>query len=620
MSDDESQMIPSIGEVEATYQNLESILKDIRLGKLALPTFQRGNRFGNPGLCWSVPQRRKLMASVLAGYPIGSITIVRRRALKNPAECGELRPISGTAKIDQDGADLLLDGQQRLSTLGQHLRLPVRGRPPSGDDARIFVFNWRRLIENLENPKNISDDLSPADQLYPLVGLVNVDQLAKVGGLFSKHLPLRVLFYDDEKWQQQISQLLKRHPESGAKFERFFSKIRERLKKYQIPISRICGGNLNYETVCDQFIKLNYSGKRLTTPDLVNARLAMEGGNLFKTFKQLFYNGDGDDILKGMPVGTKLSLLLTAGIGRDDDELQQVLDGNSVAEDGGRESLLRANREDFARGKDRLIQVIEEFEGILNEDEWTKIHTLPPECVLPALVVMALREQAGMSCDGFVRQRIRGWIWTSMIIYKSERAHGGFWGRKVAEVFDILKMGASEFSRWSKGQIEKSGVSPKAFQYQGKGGAQATEALLRMQAHGLPDFLDGSSAAERGERQVHHIFPKAWCEDRDASETIPRELWNSWPNLTLITGDTNRKIGGKAPSAYIDVDVSKCWQGDRTQFLQMFEKHGIPMKHLEVDDFESFYKFREVWLCRQFNDHFEKRLGLPKPFPETAVG
>lgn len=615
MSENEREMFPTIGEVEATHQQLESILKDIRNGKLGLPTFQRGDRFGNPGLCWSVPQRRKLMASVLAGYPIGSITIVRRNALKNPAECGRLRPISGAAKVVQDDADLLLDGQQRLSTLGQHLRLPLRGRPSDGEDGRIFVFNWRRLIEIFENPEKTSDKMSPADQIYPLVGVAKVEQLEKKRGLFSKHLPLRVLFYDDAKWNQQIDQLLSRHPENGVKFEKYFNVIRERIKKYQIPVSRICGGNLEYKTVCDQFIKLNSSGKKLTTPDLIKARLAKDGGNLFKTFKQLFDDGVGNDILKKLPVGMKLSLLFTAGIGEDDDVLQKILNGSERVEDCGRESLLRATREDFLRGKDRLSYVIEDFEKILDEDEWTKIHMLPSECVLPALAAMALREEAGMSCDGFVRKRIRGWIWISMIIYKSGRSHGGYWGKRVAEVFKVLKMDTSQFSRWSKSQIETSGVSPGTFQYQEKGGMQAIEALLRKQPYGLPDFLDGSGAGGGVERQVHHIFPRAWCEDQDGSETIAREQWNSGPNLTLITGDTNRELGGRAPSAYIVKTILQSQENDVVQCSQMFDKHGIPMKSLEEDDFESFYKFREVWLCNRFNDFFKNDLNLPEPFP-----
>ena len=46
---------------------------------------------------------------------------------------------------------------------------------------------------------------------------------------------------------------------------------------------------------------------------------------------------------------------------------------------------------------------------------------------------------------------------------------------------------------------------------------------------------------------IHHIFPKAWCEKQE----IKPGTYNSIVNKTPLTARTNRVIGGRAPSEYL---------------------------------------------------------------------
>jgi hypothetical protein len=46
---------------------------------------------------------------------------------------------------------------------------------------------------------------------------------------------------------------------------------------------------------------------------------------------------------------------------------------------------------------------------------------------------------------------------------------------------------------------------------------------------------------------IHHIFPRAWCEERG----IKPGVFNSIVNKTPISYKANRMIGGRAPSAYL---------------------------------------------------------------------
>jgi len=46
---------------------------------------------------------------------------------------------------------------------------------------------------------------------------------------------------------------------------------------------------------------------------------------------------------------------------------------------------------------------------------------------------------------------------------------------------------------------------------------------------------------------IHHIFPRAWCD----KQSIPASVYNSILNKTPLTARTNRVIGGYAPSEYM---------------------------------------------------------------------
>ena len=65
------------------------------------------------------------------------------------------------------------------------------------------------------------------------------------------------------------------------------------------------------------------------------------------------------------------------------------------------------------------------------------------------------------------------------------------------------------------------------------------------------DFISGREMDfvmyEDKKIDIHHIFPKKYCED----QKYDKQLWNSVVNKTPLTYSTNREIGGVAPSKYL---------------------------------------------------------------------
>jgi hypothetical protein len=86
---------------------------------------------------------------------------------------------------------------------------------------------------------------------------------------------------------------------------------------------------------------------------------------------------------------------------------------------------------------------------------------------------------------------------------------------------------------------------------------------------------------------IHHIFPKAWC-DTHGKDVGMRE---SIVNKTAISFSTNRTIGGRAPSAYLPM-IDKRAEFDSSRLDAILRTHAIEPDLLRADDFEGFFTVR----------------------------
>ena len=92
-------------------------------GELQTPDFQKT-------YLWDVDRTRTLLSAVLRGYPVGTLLALDTR---NEPMRFRPRPLPGTPQTDEQPGLLLLDGQQRLSSL----YLTLQG------DGRIEVLDFR---------------------------------------------------------------------------------------------------------------------------------------------------------------------------------------------------------------------------------------------------------------------------------------------------------------------------------------------------------------------------------------------------------------------------------------------------------------------------------------------
>ena len=84
---------------------------------------------------------------------------------------------------------------------------------------------------------------------------------------------------------------------------------------------------------------------------------------------------------------------------------------------------------------------------------------------------------------------------------------------------------------------------------------------------------------------IHHIFPEAYC----VKSGIKRQRYNSIINKTPILPETNRSIGGNAPSVYIKGILKKVDGLTEEELKERIESHFVNYSALSADDFDTYF-------------------------------
>ena len=124
---------------------------------------------------------------------------------------------------------------------------------------------------------------------------------------------------------------------------------------------------------------------------------------------------------------------------------------------------------------------------------------------------------------------------------------------------------------------------------------------------GSRDFLSGDTLELQDyfdlAIDIHHIFPRKWCLDRN----LPEEKWNSVINKAPLASKTNRFIGGDAPSTYLErLQTVKAVNHDDLNAI--LETHAIRSGYVRIDNFHPFIRDRASRLLNLIETAMGKRI------------
>ena len=255
---------------DSTKKSLNSILDEIVTGKIRLPDFQRG-------WVWDDEHIRSLLVSVARAFPIGSIML-----LETGGDARfQIRLVEGVdaATATANTERLILDGQQRLTSLVQVLKLqkPVQTKDSQKREVeRYYYINIEKAMQGNSHIEDAIIGLDGTKLLKRNFGREIVLDLSTETNEFREfYFPCNQILNSDS-WEEG---LMAHAQEKFARYMQFRGQVLGRFRSYEVPIIDLKKEN-SKEAVCLVFEKVNTGGVALSVFELVTASYSADGFNL----------------------------------------------------------------------------------------------------------------------------------------------------------------------------------------------------------------------------------------------------------------------------------------------------------------------------------------------------
>jgi hypothetical protein len=259
-----------VSTFDSTKRLLPDILGDIVKGKIQLPDFQRG-------WIWDDAHVRSLLISVARSFPVGAVML-----LENGGQARfQIRPVENVpfSGMPPTAESLILDGQQRLTTLAQVLSLKSTVKTKDDKGRQIERYYYFDIPLALEGPEHLEDALlvlEPDRKVKANFGRDTVRDLS-TRELECRHLcfPCSEILNSDG-WEESLQEYA---PDSFGQYMKFRKEVLTAFRSYQMPIIEL-KKETSKEAVCLVFEKVNTGGVPLSVFELVTATYAADGYNL----------------------------------------------------------------------------------------------------------------------------------------------------------------------------------------------------------------------------------------------------------------------------------------------------------------------------------------------------
>ena len=506
---------------------------------------------------------------------------------------------------------LLLDGQQRITSLYQAC---VRDAPVDTTTARNksvrrwFYLDIRKSLNAniaredaivgvpesrvLKSGRNVVLDLSSPDREYA-----------------ECMFPLRRVLESDD-WQDGFQSHWDFSREQILLFREFKRHVLDNFRHYSVPVITL-DKETPIEAVCLVFEKVNTGGKSLDTFELLTAMYAADRFNLRDDwFGSRSTNGRIQRLrefgtlerVSGVDFLQIVSLLHTK------DQWTHGKAGGKSGRDlpvvtATRQSLLRLPLAAYQQYAGPAEEGLKNAAKFLHSVNIFHVRELPyPSQLVPLAAIIA--DLGSRWDDATIRTRLLRWYWSGVFGEQYGSATETRFARDMVEVPAWLGgRGASstvEEAVFSADRLDSLRTRQSAA-YKGVNALlmeKGAKDFRSGQKYGLAVFFDESV-------DIHHIFPKKWCQ----TTGIDAGRYNSIINKTPLSGRTNRMLGGNAPSEYLarlESGTSSSGSISRKTVDHHLETHLIVPDCLRRDDFDAFYDRRKEALVKMIERAMEK--------------
>ena len=572
---------------DSTKTGLGTLLDEVIAGKIQLPDFQRG-------WVWDDEHIRSLLVSIARSFPIGAVML-----LETGGDARfQVRPVEGVSlSTDRNAERLILDGQQRLTSLIQVLKLSA---PVSTQDEkkreikRYYYFDIEKALAGAESLAEsvlaVSEDRIRRKNFGRDIDL-DVSSATKEYDAF--YFPCNRVFNANE-WMYG---LIQHRPERVQQFMQFSMQVLEPFRHYLVPVIEL-KKETSKEAVCLVFEKVNTGGVPLSVFELVTATYAADGFNLRRDWfgegafkgrhmrlasKPLLRDTAPTDFLQG------ISLLYTYERQQQDQAAGKT--GKDVTGvSAKREHILDMPLSAYQHWSERLTQGFLEAEQFIRHLGFHHPKFLPYRAQLIPLAT-TLTHLGERWLEPQVQDKLARWYWSGVF----GELYGSATETRIALDLQHLLSWIHQDASPLPATVTSAGFQSSRLDTMRSRTSAAYRGLyVLLQQQGARDFFWKSRMLDldRIEKaiDIHHIFPRRWCEQRKIS---PR-VYDSIINKTAISYKANRKIGGNAPSNYLrQLQEDSAVQLTDANMDEILGSHSINPEYLRADDFDGFFQSRK---------------------------
>lgn len=550
---------------ETDHLSIFAWFNKIKNSNLVLPKFQRME-------VWGPNQRRELLQSIVEGVPIGSLLLLKAG--------GGLefswKPISGAEAKEKAITEYLLDGQQRLTTLWRAFTADyqrdaffVQVEPDESTDPEDLPL----IIRRRRYTKEGSDDIYPlwtfdAEKIHER-GLVPVEQLNPLNAAPGKQWVDKIADGDDEKKKQLVFE---------EELDDKINHLHGAMKNFEIPYIAL-GSETDGDMVLTTFTRVNEQGTKLSTFDLMVAKLAHHEVDLHDRVKQLWEEVPALDRYLEID---DLDILRAAVLLQGKKPTQtKILDIDAA--------YLNDLWNDLVIGAKKSLSFLEE-EGIYDAQR------LPTETVLPFLFALWAKDvpEGGLQ-EGEAKGALRKYLWYAFF---SDHFEAGSTNTLITQDYKAMSSylnGNGNLVEVPCFQAELPDDEKLVDAGWPKKKSRLARAILALTLReGAKDLYTGSPVNPNNVsgREYHHLFPRAYLEKHGGEEEANKSL-----NVALITLKTNREISANNPKQYLE-KVQEAENMDKDVLKHRLQSHLIPYESFMKEDYFTFL-FDRANLVRQ---------------------
>ena len=579
--------------------NLSQLLDEVNSGKTQLPEFQRD-------WTWDDNRIRGIIASLSQGYPMGAIM---RLQYGNPDIKFKYRTIKGVGQRDLTPDFLVLDGQQRLTSIYQatYSQNPVATKTDKGKEIeRYYYLSMEKCMDENEDRYDAVLPV-PADRKIKenFDRDVKLDLSDRQKEYEHKMFPVNIVFDSNTlmKWQFGYMMYYTGQADALKLLEDFQSEVINTIVSYKLPVITL-DKTTPREAVCKVFENVNTGGVPLTVFELVTATYATQEFDLRKDWqdckKQI--RGINDtlrtDLLDGIDETTFLTTvaLYTSYIDKQSGKVGTVSCKKKDVLNLSYESYV-ANRDQVLTGYRIARDFLLKYQYVFRQRDLPYTTQLIPLAAICAFLGKSKCNEANTISV------LSKWYWCGILGEMYGGANETRYANDIEDVVDEV------FGRPNPARTVNSAffASTRLLTLQTRLSAAYKGIMALLYKEKCRDFMNDTTIdivnSMLESPDIHHIFPEAYC----VKQGIKRQRYNSIVNKTPILPATNRSIGGNAPSEYTKTILKKVSGLTESELKERIESHCVDYDALVRDDFDSYFVDR----AKKLLGLIEKAMGKP---------